>query len=98
MIRAQGARGIQPKRGAIADDGERGAGAVAEDVEHRQPQLARAQDRHSLARLHVATLQDVVTEPVHLDHGHDPHRHVVGQTVKVSLRNRHELAEAAVEI
>jgi hypothetical protein len=46
----------------------------------------------------MSALKDVVTEPVHLDHGHDLHRHVVWQPVKVGLRNRHEFPKAAVEI
>jgi len=73
------ARRYPGETGEVAHDGRRGASAVAEHVEHGQSELARPGSPQSRPAAR-ATLQDVVTEPVHLDHRHHLHRQVVGQT------------------
>jgi len=98
MVCAQGARSIQAKRGLVADNRERGASTVAEHVEHRQSQLARSQDRHGLARLHMSALKDMVTRPYISTMGTTFMATLSGIRLKVGLRNRHELPEAAAEI
>src|SRR5688572_4575213 len=48
VLGAEASGDAEPKRVHVHGDGERGARAVAEHVEHRQPELARPEDDHRL--------------------------------------------------
>ena len=72
VIRAQLAGHVQTEWLHIANHGEARARSVTENIEHRQSQLARAQDHGGFACLDPAPRKHVMTETVHL--GLDPLR------------------------
>jgi len=98
MVRTECTGGLQAQGLQVGDDGRGGPSAVAEDVEDREPELARAQDHDGLTGLHLSSLQDMMAQRVHLHHGREGHGDVVRQGVDVAVGRGHVLPESAGQV